>query len=907
MTVDTGTAILKFANSDIGQLIIKLTLAYTTINLVNKGLKTFTKFQGISVLVSQFKDLTASAGLLKGSLALIGSYLSPFLVGGAVIVGIYAIYKAINDTEGRLQKANDTLAETKNSIKEVSGEYEALSSKGDNLNKAEKARLEYLEKQLENLKEQAKIQGIDVGKKALADYSSTKDIEKTKRQGGSDYKYIVNVEVKGQEALDNTVNKIKELDKAIKDETITNTDFINKKQELVQSLDNVWLAYEDLIKSGQELTPEQQANARAIAEMNIALNEAGGKSNVLNVTMQNYVATLQGKVLPITKIFRDSLIKEGDGYKWINEQAKTNAKAVIQAEIDKTNNLIKQAKARLQIAKTEQEGMALLNVNNPMVNLANKKAQSDIGRLKKILSGNLSQLDKINAMGVGSTSQDFGNKTDKTTSSSKADEQARKSSEISKKALEEKLANLKTISGYTEKNRRSFLAYLKKQRKEEKITYDEFKDYQNQYYNIRSENYVKDYENNKKSLAKSKHLLYEYVKSGKIKWSEYHKYIDQLNDLSAEKYKQSLEKQQDVLEAKLSAMDWYAKQQQNAIDKRIEALQSERAEIEKQNQAREDAIELQRLEQNLAEAKAKKVRIYRGGKGFVYEQDVESVSLAQKEIDDKKAEQLKNAQLDRADQEIESLENEKQAWSDYVSDYGELQDKLETEQTLGMTYEKFIQDNRITNIATFTEQYRQYVNEQIELAKMLAQAMEEMSMGGGGGGNFESYLAPELLYGLSKHDKHILGKYQYVTRDKYGVLHGSNVSQDKVNSISNNANKKPPKKPSKKGYASGSNAIPRGGVYKFNELGNELSIPPNINYAPKGTGIVPHTMSENLKEIGMYNLSGLKNYMLGNQGKSDMTSISIANLNLEKISNVDSLINELKKFKNQAIQKSYSV
>jgi hypothetical protein len=81
-----------------------------------------------------------------------------------------------------------------------------------------------------------------------------------------------------------------------------------------------------------------------------------------------------------------------------------------------------------------------------------------------------------------------------------------------------------------------------------------------------------------------------------------------------------------------------------------------------------------------------------------------------------------------------------------------------------------------------------------------------------------------------------------------------------------------------KGFAVGSNAIPVGGTYRFNEQGYELSIPNNINYAPKGTGIVPHTMSENLKDIGMHSWNDIKAIAGTNNTSADSHDVNISNM-----------------------------
>ena len=62
---------------------------------------------------------------------------------------------------------------------------------------------------------------------------------------------------------------------------------------------------------------------------------------------------------------------------------------------------------------------------------------------------------------------------------------------------------------------------------------------------------------------------------------------------------------------------------------------------------------------------------------------------------------------------------------------------------------------------------------------------------------------------------------------------------------------------------------------------DELSIPPSLNYAPKNTGVVPHTMAENLREIGMHTWSDIKSLEGKNGGDSFDNSVNIQNMTVE--------------------------
>ena len=69
--VDAGTAVLKFANSDIGKTIIELTLAYTGFSLAAKGVAKFKAAmedtEKVTGLVGLVKNVKAAITAFKGA------------------------------------------------------------------------------------------------------------------------------------------------------------------------------------------------------------------------------------------------------------------------------------------------------------------------------------------------------------------------------------------------------------------------------------------------------------------------------------------------------------------------------------------------------------------------------------------------------------------------------------------------------------------------------------------------------------------------------------------------------------------------------------------------------------------------------------------------------------------------
>ena len=135
LLVDSGTAILKFANSDIGQLIIKGTLLFTTISLLSKGFN----IVSISVKSSIAEFIAYQTALVAGSASNTAMYSSTQLLIGGIsaltkawatspfgmatiavgsIMAIAAAYDALTVSQ---EEAID-------SMNKYSSEYESLSS-----------------------------------------------------------------------------------------------------------------------------------------------------------------------------------------------------------------------------------------------------------------------------------------------------------------------------------------------------------------------------------------------------------------------------------------------------------------------------------------------------------------------------------------------------------------------------------------------------------------------------------------------------------------------------------------------------------------------------------------------------------------------------------------------------------
>ncbi|MEG0835795.1 MAG: phage tail tape measure protein, partial [Christensenellaceae bacterium] len=211
----------------------------------------------------------------------------------------------------------------------------------------------------------------------------------------------------------------------------------------------------------------------------------------------------------------------------------------------------------------------------------------------------------------------------------------------------------------------------------------------------------------------------DYLQELQKQWWDYQTKITSIQESEEKKREEgrqkallkSLENEKSKFEATLSIYERYAEGRSDAAQKEIDRLNEEKDSLQKLNGEREDAIHLQELENALAKAKTRQVRIYREGKGFVYEQDSIAVSDAKKNLGEyKRQESLKKEQA-RIDSEIKLWEEEKKKWSEVVSNYKEQQDLLLAEQISGISLEKLNHDNRLSNLKDFVLEYNRINSE----------------------------------------------------------------------------------------------------------------------------------------------------------------------------------------------------
>lgn len=156
--------------------------------------------------------------------------------------------------------------------------------------------------------------------------------------------------------------------------------------------------------------------------------------------------------------------------------------------------------------------------------------------------------------------------------------------------------------------------------------------------------------------------------------------------------KEQLEDEKNNLDAAMNGATYLIEKRTKALQKeqealedsyqpRIDALQDELDKLNETNDAQEKAIELARKKAAMDAAKANRsVRIYREGKGFVWEADESEVKSTEEDYNDalrqKEHEDAQKALEDQKAALEKELEDKKQELQDKIDAYDEYKDKL---------------------------------------------------------------------------------------------------------------------------------------------------------------------------------------------------------------------------------------
>lgn len=420
-------------------------------------------------------------------------------------------------------------------------------------------------------------------------------------------------------------------------------------------------------------------------------------------------------------------------------------------------------------------------------------------------------------------------------------------------------------------------------------------------------------------------------------------------DEFADKLKDAYEAMKDLAQTKLDAFEFFAEDKKRALDKLIESEQSridqlnkELEAMDEQNEALDKQAERMKLVNALADAKKQKIRIFDERYGWVYVENQKAVKEAQDALDEFDKEQKREAARKKIEDEIKAIEavidgyeKQKDAYDNLIDERTRALERWEIENKLGMTIEQAVLQGRLDNFENFKNNYIAAINEMIAALEALANAQreaefyeqmyQEQAAEAAAKAESDKRDAATAKWNTSVQGKiaaaNEKGKNVWIATDSDGKLHYSTKGADAVKklaggasatkipgtktssssgsglkSTSSKSTSKSKSNSSKKKKASGSHSLPSSALYHINELGDELLIPPtgNLAYLTKGTGIIPAHLTDNLMDLGKYNMSQWAKLIGGAMGgnTTDSHDIIIQNMTV-KSDNANDFVRQL--------------
>lgn len=205
------------------------------------------------------------------------------------------------------------------------------------------------------------------------------------------------------------------------------------------------------------------------------------------------------------------------------------------------------------------------------------------------------------------------------------------------------------------------------------------------------------------------------------------KRIKELQKMWMDYYDSILEREQELLEAQLEDRDSVLSAIDNLFNERIEAIDEEIESLQKINEEHKTALELQKAQAALDEAKSQKTRrVLRQGVGWLYEADEDAIKEAEETLADLEYEKT----IETLEKQKEALEELQNKWAEIPDEFEKYQNALIAEELLGADWERDILDDRIDVFEDFKDDYFD-IQEQIyektqELNEHMSEEYQEM-------------------------------------------------------------------------------------------------------------------------------------------------------------------------------------
>lgn len=772
---DAGTAILRFANNDVGKTVVSLTSimalsALTTktfkllsVSIIKLGTNAFFAQHGLTALTAA--QMGATAGTVSFGTAIkaltVAWLSSPFVIVTAIIASISAVTTIISKLNSAFDDSVDKINSVKNEYNELATSIETIEDKLKTLSKKIKdiksgkielvtnETLNKLEQQEKSLKQQLLIQeALVASKKKEVEQESLKTL-KTPVVSEIGVNAFQTKYVMPQEELQKAISEYEKLEN--RQESL-----LAQKAKLVEQGRIESVSYEQISKSLEKTEKEMKNVKRRGIEL----------SDSLQIVRDSLFSdNTEKKKDGITKLVDAflSIIEVEENYKdSTDEIADAEEKAIIGSE------LFKESLASLELELSILSGVTLTGLSDAF-DLVNKAQQemSDSGILSAETFQSLMGLGNeyiailFNETGALDTSTNAQMALYKAKIEEMGITAARGQINLASSLAEEgksyyALANATQMATNSKWNEINALAVASGVEGKDLVAL------QNRINGIQrwtenakksvtvSSNYSTETKNSTRSTKSNTSATKENTNALK----EQKKGLDDLID----KYKSAINYIKNKLDEEVNALEDTKNKELKTIDEKISALNKQKdfeekyydekiETLKKTNDEIENNINLEELQTNLAIAKSKVIKLYKDGK-FVYSEDTELVNEAQKNLSEytrkqnyekqlQELEDLKNGiskNLDEQiqnweehknnveknyDAQIESLNKYKDSFEQMVTSYQTSQDKLNAEQLSGIDFEKGNWETRLTNLQNFINKYNELLTTQKSLSAQI--------------------------------------------------------------------------------------------------------------------------------------------------------------------------------------------
>ncbi|MBQ0089042.1 MAG: phage tail tape measure protein [Prevotellaceae bacterium] len=659
LVLDAGTAVLKFADSDIGQLIIKTT-AFIGVFKLSKSimLPALTKIgQGFADLIGKITFAIIQGEKLSSVLGFLGSAILPAALVGLAAFALhlekikdpaYQVEQTINDIKNRIQETNDTISQL-----EAAGADESIlgmyRQQAEDLNKE-------LEKAEENL-----FHVRNANFRVASGATEPQDIG----AGIGGYNIQWDTTNRVQQTIDkyNEAQKsVKDYEQAVLDGKASEEDYINALEEQAEARQDLIDIYSEFQDNEENLTATEREEYQQLQAL---LQRLGYLKDNTSTTAQEFsnLADSEGSVADTTRQVLNSLAEENSQMisNWNSMQDLVAAETQLRNGQKLSETQIQQLIAKYPALRSQIDAMR--NGELAAANAIHAVGVQSLGTSKTVIANSKKEADAAVAS------------AEKEVDAAKAKIQA---------LMAVKQASGVAVGAATGALLAPALAALREAKAAQALYSDAV------YYGTEvTAGNTGATSSNTSATEKNTNAIRESTQALKDQTEAIKNAADYMVD--------KIDEQIDVLEDSKDAINKY-------YDDWIERLQDTNSELE-------DQIELENALRKLAEAKSKQVRVYRDG-GFAYVSDTQAVAEAQREastLQRQKEQEDLIAQLEKArekdlasvDKQIDAWEKEKQTWEDASKSY----DNYLATQALGIDQEGKNWSKRLGQAKTYTSDY----------------------------------------------------------------------------------------------------------------------------------------------------------------------------------------------------------